>query len=115
MSPESFNTPRLHKCPTVFIPDLPSERDSFATNRAYKRIVSAIVEIVRSTNNDGLSIGVEGSWGAGKTTVINLLRDELRNTDSGDSGKSQVRVIAFDAWAHEGDPLRLTFLETLKD
>src|SRR6185369_3162640 len=94
-----------------FVPDFPSQSDSFETNKAYKRIVSAIVDVVSATNNHGMSIGVEGSWGAGKTTIINLLRDELRNHE----GNREVHLIAFDAWAHEGDPLRLTFLETLKD
>ena len=107
--------PRPHKCPTFFVPDFPSDRDSFETNKAYKRIVSAIVDVVKSSNSDGMSIGIEGSWGAGKTTIINLLRDELRNLDTNNEAKGQVHLIAFDAWAHEGDPLRLTFLETLKD
>ena len=115
MNPESHDTNRPHKCPTIFVPDLPSQRDSFETNRAYKRIVSAIVEIVRSINNDGFSIGVEGVWGAGKTTIINLLRDELQSSTASGQGKKQICLIAFDAWAHEGDPLRLTFLETLKE
>lgn len=51
-------------------------------------------------------IGVEGGWGAGKTTVINLLRAEL-------SDNKLVRLAIFDAWAHEGDPLRRTYLESL--
>ncbi len=115
MSGDSPNQPKPHECPTVFVPDLPSQRDSFETNKAYKRIISAIVNIVSSTTNNGISIGVEGSWGAGKTTIINLLRDALHNSSPSEQGQSQIRLIAFDAWAHEGDPLRLTFLETLKD
>lgn len=115
MSGASTNQPKPHKCPTVFVPDLPADSDSFETNKAYKRIVSAIVEVVSSTNNDGMSIGVEGTWGAGKTTIINLLRNELCSSSGNDQGQPQIRVIAFDAWAHEGDPLRLTFLETLKE
>lgn len=97
-----------HNCPTVFVSDRPSSIDSFETNRAYSRIVNALVEIVRAPKNDGMSIGVEGSWGAGKSTLINLLDAKLGQSES-------ERLIVFDAWAHEGDPLRLTFLETLVD
>ena len=103
------------KCPTVFVPDLPAQSDSFETNKAYKRVVSAIVDVVTSPVNYGMSIGVEGSWGAGKTTIINLLRDKLQESPVSDQGKESICLIAFDAWAHEGDPLRLTFLETLRD
>src|SRR5689334_19244171 len=101
------------KCPTVFVSDRPALRDSFEANRAYSRIVSAIVDIVSSPHNEGMSIGVEGSWGVGKSTLINLLRTRLHGTDGDNPDKTgPILLIAFDAWAHEGDPLRLTFLET---
>ena len=51
-------------------------------------------------------IGLEGGWGSGKTTVVNLVRAKL-------SGIRSVKIVTFDAWAHEGDPLRRTFLESL--
>jgi predicted KAP-like P-loop ATPase len=64
----------------------------------------AIAELIRSGEAGGKMIGVEGGWGAGKTTVINLLRGEL-------SDDKLVRIAIFDAWAHEGDPLRRTYLD----
>ena len=51
-------------------------------------------------------IALEGGWGSGKTTVVNLLRKYLQN-------EKNVTVFSFDAWAHEGDPLRRTYLESL--
>lgn len=57
----------------------------------------------------GLTIGLEGSWGSGKSTIINILRQQLKKEDK------NVFFFAFDAWAHDGDPLRKIFLESLID
>ncbi len=51
-------------------------------------------------------IALEGGWGSGKTTIINLVRKDLKEYD-------HIHVFCFDAWAHEGDPLRRTYLESL--
>ena len=51
---------------------------------------------------------MEGEWGAGKSTVLRLLANELESERD-----SETRVVVFDAWAHQGDPLRRTFLEKL--
>src|ERR1043165_5777911 len=106
---------RQVRCRTVLVSDVPAKEDSFESNKAYKRIVEAILDIIRSEAKDGgLFIGVEGNWGAGKTTIINLLRKELRKSivkeETSEAEKPIELLIAFDAWAHEGDPLRLTFL-----
>ena len=45
---------------------------------------------------------------AGKTTVVNMIRGLLPES-------SEVTVFCFDAWMHEGDPLRRTYLESLID
>jgi KAP family P-loop domain len=108
------------KCPTNVISDDPALNDYFDSNKAYQRVVDAILDLIRSDPEaGGISIGLEGQWGTGKTTIINLLRkkiDETREIGEGDSTKrtkGNEILIMFDAWAHEGDPLRLTFLETL--
>ncbi len=89
-------------CPTRLIEDTPANHDAFAKEGAvgpHLRVANAIVDLITSPNETGgISIGLEGGWGAGKTTTINLIRDALsRNADH--------TVISFDAWAHEGDPL----------
>jgi KAP family P-loop domain len=68
-------------------------------------VADAIVDLIR-TETGGKSIGLEGTYGSGKTTVVNLIRTELLIDEN-------YVLIPFDAWAHEGDPLRRTFLETL--
>jgi hypothetical protein len=88
-------------CPTHLIADTPSEQDAFGSHR---RIAQAIAELMR-TSSGGRSIGLSGTWGSGKSTVVQILRELCQ-------GEHYV-VWIFDAWAHEGDPLRRTFLESL--
>jgi hypothetical protein len=86
-------------CPTVLIADNPTTDDKFA----HSSIAGAIADTV--TNEiGGKCIGLVGSWGSGKSSVIALLKKKL---------PAETRVLVFDAWAHEGDPLRRTLLETL--
>lgn len=97
-------------CPTHLIDDLPSEKDQFASPDGigpHERVGRAIAEMILSpTEAGGRMIALEGDWGAGKTTVIGLLKKRLEDC-------IDLTVFSYDAWAHEGDPLRRTFLESL--
>jgi ABC-type transport system involved in cytochrome bd biosynthesis fused ATPase/permease subunit len=85
------------ECPSVVLSDDPSNVDAFGI---YDRLVAAIAATVVK-DKGGKAIGLVGSWGSGKSTVIQLLEARLAKTD--------VCLWQFDAWAHEGDPLRRTF------
>lgn len=89
-------------CRTILLTDAPAAEDAFGS---HKRIVSAIAEILENEHG-GKTIGIEGVWGSGKSTVVNLLRDQLKKS-------TKTVVITFDAWMHEGDPLRRSFLERI--
>ena len=60
-------------CKTLLLDDFPSDEDEFG---AHRRVAEAIAEVVR-TENGGRTIGLEGEWGAGKSTVVRLLNREL--------------------------------------
>lgn len=100
-----------HKpCRTKLIEDTPAENDLLAFHGdigPHERVAKAIADVIASPEeSSGKMIGLEGGWGAGKTTVVNLVRKYLtRNPD--------ISVFSYDAWAHQGDPLRRTFLESL--
>lgn len=94
---------KVTRCPTRSVDDAPASTDGFGSHAP---IASAIYELV-TTENGGRTIGLEGSWGSGKSTVVSLLADQIRN------GKSEAHVVVFDVWAHEGDPLRRSFLGML--
>ena len=89
-------------CGTRLLTDLPADKDAFG---AHERVARAIADVVR-TEDGGRTIGLEGGWGAGKSTVVKLLEQEL-------AGDADSAAWIFDAWAHEGDPLRRSFLEGL--
>lgn len=91
-----------NECQTVLLDDAPATEDAFGP---HARIADAIVSLIVSEDG-GRAIGLEGGWGAGKSTVVNFMRDALQVEDN-------CRVITFDAWAHEGDPLRRTYLESI--
>ena len=89
-------------CPTHLVPDAPATEDAFG---AHQRIASAIAQLVQHSPG-GKCVGLLGTWGAGKSTVVQLLQNQLETRQS-------CTVWVFDAWAHEGDSLRRTFLESL--
>jgi len=95
-------SPIAETCPTRLVTDSPAAEDRFGP---HARVANAIHDLI-STEAGGRSIGLAGIYGAGKSTVIQLLADQL-HANAGHT------LWVFDAWAHEGDPLRRTFLESL--
>lgn len=97
-------------CQTKLIEDIPSEDDYLGDTNAigpHRRLAEALSEIILSKKEKGgKMIGLEGSWGTGKTSIICILSKML-------SLNKNITITSFDAWAHEGDPLRRTYLETL--
>jgi hypothetical protein len=92
------------QCRTVTLTDEPEENDAFSG--PHQRIAGALAGLIQPADAKGISIGVEGSWGSGKSTVARLLTRDLESDEN-------IATVSFDAWAHEGDPLRRTFLETI--
>lgn len=75
-------------------------------DRTHERVANNLYYTIKNSEQ-GVTIGLEGEWGSGKSTVINLLRKKLIKDDE------KTLFFMFDAWAHEGDPLRRIFLESL--
>lgn len=96
-------------CRTFLVEDAPADKDAFSAEGElgpHERVAKAIAELVESNEPGGKMIGLEGIWGSGKSTVVNFLKRRFENPKN-------LSVIFFDAWAHEGDPLRRTFLESV--
>ena len=94
---------RSSRCPTFTLDDAPADKDDLGS---HEPIAAAIHELVMGEPG-GRTIGLEGRWGSGKSTVVRLLDERMRGPDA--------HLVVFDVWAHEGDPLRRSFLETLID
>lgn len=77
-------------------------------DKTHQRIADKLYEIISANPKEGLTIGLEGEWGSGKSTVVKLLQEKLKENKS-----NKTFVFYIDAWEHEGDHLRRVFLETL--
>ena len=92
------------RCPTKLLADTPAETDAFGS---HERVARSIAEVVQ-TESGGKAIGLEGGWGAGKSTIVKLISQKLSHTR-----ESAHEIAVFDMWSHQDDPLRRTFLESL--
>lgn len=84
------------------IPDEPANVDFFNTHTE----IAGAIETVIKNNPNAKVIGLFGSWGSGKSTVVKRVSDSLAQ----DAGHD---VFTYDAWLHQGDPIRRSFLESL--
>jgi hypothetical protein len=82
-------------------------------DRTHEKASNALYRLIQESDS-GFTIGLEGSWGAGKSTVISFLTQKLSNKVSAQASDLDDKNFSFqfDAWAHEGDPLRRVFLES---
>ena len=91
------------------LPDNCAGEDLF-DDKTHKQIADKLYEIISANPKEGLTIGLEGEWGSGKSTVVKLLQERFKTANS-----NKTFVFYIDAWEHEGDHLRRVFLETLID
>lgn len=85
------------------LPDDVSDVDFFE-DKTHDNVAETLYKLIDS-NDNGFTIGLEGSWGSGKSTVISIFKRKIEN--------GSFHYFYFDAWAHEGDHLRRIFLESL--
>lgn len=78
------------------------EDDSFGCHR---RVAESIASQVESGQRSK-TIGLEGAWGSGKSSVIKMLESKWEDNQN-------IKVFTYDAWEHQGDSLRRSFLEEL--
>lgn len=94
------------------IPNKPCGIDKY-DGKSQERLANALASHIvtndkNSIRNKKLSriIGLQGEWGVGKSNVIKLL-------DNHESLKSDYYIFEYDAWGHQEDLQRRSFLETL--
>lgn len=74
-----------------------------------------LADILKSAAGpESLVIGLYGSWGSGKTSVINLVENELSRKD--DDGKADVSIVRFEPWNYlTAEQLLAQFLKEVGD
>lgn len=86
-----------------FIIDEPAEVDFFDTHSPVATAISRAI----SENQQLKIIGLLGRWGSGKSTIVREVGEQLKKADKG------FVIFTYDAWLHQTDPLRRSFLESL--
>lgn len=98
-----------------FIPDKPAGVDCF-DGHSQRRLAHFVCDYVRRIDakpeDDGKPwtvmpriIGLEGSWGSGKSNVVRMIEGELT--------KEGYYTFTYDAWGHQEDLQRRSILETM--
>lgn len=91
-----------------FISANPSQEDLFE-GKSHEKIAESLSAILsEKTSVKRQIIGLEGSWGSGKSSIINILSTKLNlNTDK------KYSIFNYDVWGHQEDLSNQTFLEEL--
>lgn len=104
-----------------FISNLPCGED-YTEGKSQERLAVAIAEHIISTDSKDekqLSriIGLKGEWGTGKSNVIKILDKPNEKLQEEHAVLKQIKdgyhIFEYDAWGHQEDLQRRSFLETL--
>jgi hypothetical protein len=83
-----------------------AEKD-FTSDQTHEKIAQQLFDLIMAEEDQGYPIGIEGRWGSGKSTIINLLKNKISNVNT----QKPNLFFYIDTWEHEGDPLRKVFIE----
>ncbi len=88
-----------------FISNAPFGADQFGS-KSQEKIAKSIADHIRNNSTEFKLIGLDGEWGGGKSNVIRIVEKEL---------DGQYHTFIYDAWSHQEDLQRRSFLEELTD
>ena len=89
----------MSKYKVRFLSDIPEPLDELGIHEKIAEVIRGIINNEGLKNSEKKVIGLFGSWGSGKSTVIEVLKKNLGNN-----------VFIFDSWSHKGDFLKRAFL-----
>ncbi|MRN56938.1 P-loop NTPase fold protein [Paenibacillus monticola] len=92
-----------NECASFFLSDDPANKDEF---ESHERVADAIYKLIKNEENSK-TIALTGKWGSGKSTIVSIINDKVS------AEESNIKIMEFDAWEHEGNSLRRSFLESL--
>jgi len=78
----------------------------------FRVISDAAARIIIESKSEPISIGVSGSWGVGKSSLIKMIGESVKNLDS----EKNYIFIDFNAWLYQGyDDARIALLQKVAD
>lgn len=76
-------------------------------------VADTAAQLIRDADGQPLSIGVSGSWGVGKSSMVKMVAKSLRESDG---AKEKYIFLDFNAWLYQGyDDARMALLQTVSD
>lgn len=83
----------------------------------YAKFASAISRIVTSNDfEDGYILGVNGEWGAGKTSCVNFIKEYIKEYNKNVNESNAINIIDFNPWLSNGrDDIISEFIKVLRD
>lgn len=78
-------------------------------------VAKTVSQVIEDANEKPVSIGVSGAWGIGKSSMIKLIKNELKELDSPDPSENNKYVfVEFNAWLYQGyDDARAALIEVV--
>ena len=92
------------------IKNMPCAEDLFA-GKAHTTIAANICDTIKN-NPDCRMIGLDGSWGSGKSNLLKIVEKQL-NPQQGEHDQQNFYFFLYDAWGHQEDIQRRAILENL--
>ena len=78
----------------------------------FKVVADTAAQMIKDGNCQPVSIGVSGSWGVGKSSLVQMIGESLKNLD----GEKNYIFINFNAWLYQGyDDARMALLQKVAD
>jgi hypothetical protein len=87
----------LHDADLALWSDEPSQVDLLAFDAVAQTVVDAILDDAL----DPLAIGVSGRWGSGKTTVLQLIEQQLNTPGGPEPTEKRVLILRTDPWRYD--------------
>ncbi|NWA33170.1 MULTISPECIES: P-loop NTPase fold protein [unclassified Pseudomonas] len=76
----------------------------------YSEVADLVADVIRDPTMRPVTVGVFGSWGTGKSTLLNLIEGGLNPHDA----TSDFIIVRFDAWLYQGfDDSRAALMEVI--
>lgn len=88
--------------------DMWSDKESDKDYLNFGEVSNLAVDILTTPDMLPVSVGIFGNWGAGKSSLLRLIEQEIEKQDQ------EFMVINFDAWLYQGyDDARVSLLEVI--